>query len=130
GWALWSVRRVLGGVAQIQGAEPAIRAPGHEGIAVVHLRRTRDAGPDQLVERHPGDPLGDATQNVGVVAIHPALTGLRDERQRAEPLDGAADGLVLVGRVPAPARCGPEPLRGVQRCYQSVRTVGDADRVR
>ncbi len=60
-----------------------------------------DARAHELVERRARHALDDAAENVGVVAVDPRLTGLRDKRQRAERLHRRANRLGLVRGVPA-----------------------------
>ena len=74
--------------------------------------------------------LDHAAEDVGVVAVDPCLAGLRDERQRAEPLHRVADRLILVGGVPAEARGGAKSLRFVERRDRRLRAVRNAGGVR
>ena len=122
-WAVGSALGVIGRVARIHGREARSLPCGNEEIRVIHLQGTGDAGPDQLVERHPRGTLGDAAEDVGVVAVHPLLAGLRREGQRREPLHRWADRLILVGGIPPPPGGGSEPFGGVQRRDELVGAV-------
>ena len=94
-----------------------------EELGVRHAERRDDARPQVLIERHPRNFLDDAAEDVGVVAIHPLLTGLRHKRQRPQPLHRRADGLVFVGSVPAKSGGGSQSLRPVQAGDQGVGAV-------
>ena len=67
--------------------------------------------------------LDDAAEDVGVVALDIGLAGLRDERQRAEPLHGVADRFVFVGGVPPVAGGRSQPLGFIERGHRGVRAV-------
>src|SRR5207245_4487844 len=94
-------------------------------LRVLQAERTGDARPHELVERHPRRALGDAAEDVGVVAVDPRLARLGDEWQGGKALHRRADRLVLVGGVPAEAGRWAEPLLLVQRRDRGIGAVGN-----
>ena len=118
------------GPVAIQRCEPRPLCRRQEELCVGEPERPGDARPDDGVERLPGDPLHDAAENVGVVAVHPRLAGLRDEGQRGQPVDARAHAVVLVGEVPAEPGGRPETLGFVGRRHARLHPVRDTCRMR
>ena len=99
-------------------------------MGVVHPERARDPRPNELVERSPAGALHDASQDVGIVAVHEPLAGVRHERQGAERVHAHAHGHRFVGGVPSEASRRTEPLGAIPVRHDGIRAVRNAGRVR
>src|SRR5260370_28622302 len=95
----------------VDGSQAIALGGRQKETGVLQAERFGDTGADEFVEWHAGRLLHHAAKDVGVVAVDESLAGLGDEREHSEPLDGLANGLILVGSGPSVARGGsPAPV--------------------
>src|ERR1035437_5844395 len=98
------------GARGVDGSQAITLGGRQKETGVLQAEWLGDSGADEFVEWHTRCLLDHAAKDIGVVAVDERFAGLCDKRERAEPLHGLADGLILVGGVPSVAGGGPESL--------------------
>src|SRR5262249_4374127 len=89
------------GTAGVDRSQAIALRSRNEETRILEAQRLGDAVAGEIGERHAGGLLHHTAQNIRVVTIDKSLTGLGYEGQRPEAFHTAADGLALIGGIPA-----------------------------